>query len=350
MLDILFTGDCFVRSKDNGAPFTKGIIELMLNSANVCVNLETTVGIGGEKAPKAYNFQIPPQNLKYLKDSGVNITSVANNHSLDYGEKGFKQTINNLKNDFLIIGGANDNECIFKVNDIKYYISSYYGNGSVMSACDETTILNNIKKHRLSSDVVIVCMHWGEEYSAYPKPKQQQLARKLIDNGVDVIIGHHPHVPQGFELYKGKFIFYSLGNFNFNVEHPYHDKLTTTKYGYCVGLKYTSDNGLMYEIIPIHINRLWQPEIIEIEAEEIRFNKYFAEISKPLPKGVSNVFYYAHSAKHIFKNYYPSWRKQIKEQGVKQVIDMIKWHIHPSTYRYYFGVILSLFVKNPRFD
>lgn len=351
MYDLLFTGDCFVRSKDGNIPFTKEVVEMMQGSANVCVNLETTVGTGGVKAPKAYNFQIPPNSLNYLKEGGVNITSVANNHSLDYGEEGFKQTIENLKQEnFQIIGEVNNNVYTIKVNDVTYCISSYYGGGGVMPACSETAILNNIKKYRSTSGVMIVCLHWGEEYSAYPKPKQQQLARKLIENGVDVIIGHHPHVPQGVEIYKGKLIFYSLGNFNLFVNHPYAEKLTETKYGYCVGINFSLDHGLQYEIIPIYINELWQPELIESEAEKNKFNKYLTEISNPLPKGVSNSFYYSHSAKHIFKNYYPSWRKQIKEQGAKRLFDMIKWHIHPATLVYYWGVVMSIFVKNPKLD
>lgn len=349
MYDILFTGDCFVRTFGGGNPFTEGIANLMRNSKNVCVNLETTVGVGGAKIPKAYNFQVPPQNLQYLKDCGVNITSVANNHSLDYGEEGFSQTLENLKkNDFHVIGSAEDNVCIVKANDVSYCISSYFGYGGSMSACNESTILNNIKKYRSSTDIVIVCLHWGEEYSAYPKPKQQQLARKLIDNGVDVVIGHHPHVPQGIEEYKGKYILYSLGNFNFNVEHPYHDKKTETKYGYCVGLYHTKDKGLQYDIIPIHINKQWQPEIIEEKSVQDSLVKYLEEISTPLPREINPVYYYSHSAIHIFKNYYPSWHKQIKEQGKKVVLDMIKWHIHPTTFVYYIGVLMSAFVKKTK--
>lgn len=349
MYDILFTGDCFVHSLDGGNPFTEGIRNLMRKSKNVCINLETTVGVGGAKIPKAYNFQVPPYNLQYLKDCGVNITSVANNHSLDYGEQGFHQTKENLrKNEFHVIGGSEDNVCVVKAKEITYCISSFFGYGGAMSACDESTILNNIQKYRSSCDVVIVCLHWGEEYSAFPKPKQQQLARKLIDNGVDVIIGHHPHVPQGMEIYKGKLIFYSLGNFNFNVEHPYHDKKTETKYGYCVGIYHSEYKGLQYDIIPIHINKQWKPEIVEDKSTKDSINKYLDEISKPLQKGINALYYYSHSAIHIFKNYYPSWHKQIKEQGNKVVIDMIKWHIHPTTFVYYAGILMSVFVNKTR--
>lgn len=348
--DILFTGDCFVQSKDNRTPFLKGITGLMLESSNVCVNLETTVGVGGTKVPKAVNFQISPDNLNYLKDNGSIIASVANNHSMDYGEEGFLKTLENLNNNGLSIIGATDNNVkLFKLGGVSYCVSSYYGGGGVISACKENNILDNILKYRSTSDIIIVCLHWGEEYSAYPKPKQQLLARKLIDNGVDVIIGHHPHVPQGMEEYNGKPIFYSLGNFNFNVQHPYHDKLITTKYGYCVGISHDANGKMKYDIIPIHINENWQPEIIT-EANEIeRFINYFSSISKPLSKGVSSIFYYSHSSIHIFRNYYPSWKKQIREQGLKQVIDMARWHIKPSTFAYYAGLLLYPFTKHKVF-
>ena len=350
MCDLLFTGDCFVQTRDGSAPFARSMKEIMNDASNVCVNLETTVGSGGTKIPKAYNFQVPPKNLIYLKDYGVTITSVANNHSLDYGVEGFHKTIENLRNnDFNIIGSKDTNVCIIHSNDISYCISSYYGYGGAIPACNEDTILANIKQYRQTSDVIIVCVHWGEEYSAFPKPKQQRLARKLIDNGVDVIIGHHPHVPQGVEIYKEKPIFYSLGNFNFNVEHPYHNKLSTTKIGYCVQLSFSRVEGLKYDIVPICINELWQPKLMTSDAENKRFNDYLLAISKPLLNGVTNIFYYSHSSIHIFRNYYPSWRKQIKEQGFNRVVDMIKWHLHPSTFIYYAGAIMSLFVRNPKY-
>lgn len=144
MYDILFTGDCFIRASNGNNPFTEGVMNIMHNSKNVCINLETTVGVGA-KIPKAYNFQVTPQNLQYLKDCGVNRTSVANNHSLDYGEQGFRQTLENLKkNDFHVIGSVNDNVCVVKANDVTYCISSYFGYGGTMSACSESTILNNL--------------------------------------------------------------------------------------------------------------------------------------------------------------------------------------------------------------
>ena len=192
-------------------------------------------------------------------------------------------------------------------------------------------------------------MHWGEEYVSYPSPEQQQMAHAFVDAGANAVIGHHPHVMQGYEEYHGGYIFYSLGNFNFFVDHPYAKKLIETTKAYCVGFDINDVGNLQYQIIPININNNWKPEVITNENEITRFKNYLELISKPLEKGITSRFYLTEVAPHYFKNHLPSWGKRIRIYGRKHFWEMIKWLIHPVTYRYYIGIILSVFHKTIKY-
>ena len=209
MRTLLFTGDTFlsVNSLRIGKvilPFMPTIVEMFTNSKHVCINLETTVGTGGTKVPKAYNFQTPPNALKWLTDNNVFICSLANNHSLDYGEMGLKQTIEYLKGEGISFIGTeecNQKDIIVGGNTIR--ICSYFGNQQGIAGINKQKIVDDLIRHKGEVDYVFVCLHWGEEYVAYPSPEQQQMAHDFIDAGAKAVIGHHPHVMQGYEVYHG---------------------------------------------------------------------------------------------------------------------------------------------------
>lgn len=348
MIDILFTGDTFLCSKNGEPPFNESIQDLFTIARHACVNLETTIGLGGVKIAKAYNFQTPPEALQYLVENNVEICSLANNHSLDFGEEGLQQTIERLKNNGInIIGIEGDNEKDLIVNGRTIRICSYFGNQKGLAELNSKTIIKDIKRNKGIVDFLIVCLHWGEEYVAYPSPEQQRMSHLFIDAGADVIIGHHPHVPQGYERYKNGYIYYSLGNFNFFVDHPYAKKLIETARAYCVSLNV--EERIECEIIPIQINDNWQPSVIEDQKEKERFFKYMTAINEPLKKGISNTFYLKEVAPHYFHNHIPSWKKRVKSFGFSHFVEMIKWLLHPITYKYYVGLFISLFYKTQRY-
>lgn len=111
MNNILFTGDTFLRNRDGEFCFDSTVINLFKNHDNVCINLETTVGEGGTKVPKAYNFQTSPNALLCAKSAGVTVASVGNNHSMDYGLEGFQNTLKNLHENNIPVIGASDENC-----------------------------------------------------------------------------------------------------------------------------------------------------------------------------------------------------------------------------------------------
>jgi poly-gamma-glutamate synthesis protein (capsule biosynthesis protein) len=162
----------------------------------------------------------------------------------DQGENGIIETRNNLTSLSFDFAGCNDGNvgaCSFKELRIKNYELGIAGFSLVYKIPDETEMTSIVTDLASTSDIVIVQMHWGVEYEHKFNPTQQRLAHELIDAGADMIIGHHPHVVQGMEVYKNKPIFYSLGNFIFD--------------------QYFSPNT--QEELAVKIN--WQPAKMEIE-------------------------------------------------------------------------------------
>lgn len=342
MFDLLFTGDTFLMTKDNSSPFKDEILSLFESSKYCCLNLETTVGCGNNKVAKAYTFQVPPESLSFINDNCV--LSVANNHSLDYNITGFSETIDNLeRRNINYIGAEKNNVFICEIGNEKCCISSYYGNSDCIAKLNVERIVSEVKEHKKYFKYIFVCLHWGEEYSTFPRPSQQETAHRIIDAGANVVIGHHPHVPQGYERYKDGLIFYSLGNFNFNVAHPYHNRLDTTKIAYCVSIN--MDNQIQYKIIPIHIDDCYRPELFKDPQSTKRFCLYLDSISNPLRGKIGWLYYYANVSNHFFYNHMPSWKKRIKKYGNSERKKMIKWLFSIATIPYCVGLLLSPFYK-----
>lgn len=186
-------------------------------------------------------------SIKGLKYAGFNLFSLANNHILDYYEEGLYDTMEILKEHGIAFSGAGKNieeakkPAILEKKGYKIGLLSYTdmaevtykGNPPLMFIAGENkagvakrpikfddSIKSDIENLRKEVDILMVSLHWGNEESFEIWDSQVEFAHNLIDNGVDVILGHHPHQFQGIELYKGKPIFYSLGNFIFDQNDP----------------------------------------------------------------------------------------------------------------------------------
>lgn len=221
-----------VKQKGPDYPFLHIKSELASSDLNV-VNLETSITTGGSKQNKQYTFRSDPQALTGLKNAGFQLVSLANNHSLDFGQVGFTDTIANLKqyNIDYVGGGLNKEEAYSaKSYDIKGKTVKILAFSRVLpdyswvatdikpglaNGYDIELIENIIQKEKADADLLFVFIHWGVEKNRTPEPFQREWAQKMIASGADGVIGSHPHVLQGFEYYKGKPIAYSLGNFLF---------------------------------------------------------------------------------------------------------------------------------------
>ena len=168
---------------------------------------------------------------RVLGDLGVNIVSLANNHIGDYGRKGLEDTISVLEEHGIAWVGAGwspdeasrplivekDNRLIGILALAQPEISAAKNGKWGAGVLDDDVAIRKIKALSEEVDFTIACLHFGVEFFEYPTPHQVRLSRSLIDAGALLVIGHHPHVPQGYEYYKNGFIAYSLGNFIFDM-------------------------------------------------------------------------------------------------------------------------------------
>ena len=175
------------------------------------VNLEGPLSRGGIRADKKYAFRGDPDYVNILSLSSVEAANIANNHTLDYGKDAYEDT-----KKYLSEGGVTPFGCdTIAIVDIKGIKVGLIGTSALSSAdrVNYPKMFEQLKGEK--PDLIIASFHWGVEKSVSPNADQITLAHNAIDNGADLVIGHHPHVLQGIEKYKGKYIVYSLGNFCF---------------------------------------------------------------------------------------------------------------------------------------
>lgn len=205
-------------------------------SADIVVgNLESPISTRGTAVEnKTFTLRAAPIAARALKSAGFRVVSLANNHSLDFGPIALQDTLAALdENGILASGAGMDLEdarapAILKIKGETFAFLSYsltfplefYASagrpGTAPGYADY--VRADIRKAKRSADFVVVSFHWGAELLTAAKDYQVKLGRQAIDWGADLVLGHHPHVLQEIELYKGRLIVYSLGNFVFGSE------------------------------------------------------------------------------------------------------------------------------------
>lgn len=203
---------------------------------------------------KAYNFQFATNTPKKLKEVGVNMVNIANNHSYDCFKSGFEATKRYLQESDIAFMGDDSLESSFIVKEIDGKRVAFVGIDETVQIVPLSGFYSLVKRLDAENDLVIVNIHWGKEYELQNDINQQSTAHKLIDSGVDVIFGHHPHVVQNLEVYKDKTIFYSLGNFVFD------QNFGDTTIGLGVGAKF-KENKTEFELFPFNI-KVFAPDLM----------------------------------------------------------------------------------------
>lgn len=202
-MDYVFRG----LKDDNGNFFTDADI--------VHANLEGPIFNEGRKGGTSMIFSFNEDIAPLLRNNGFDIVSIANNHARDMGWEGRGTTMNALTRSGVGWCGHPtdaDYDSVYygEKNNNKYAFVCFHDVTSKLNYDDAAALISEVKSN---VDYVIVSIHWGYEYTHTPNVKRQKVpGRMFIDAGADVILGHHPHVVQPFEIYNGKFIFYSLGN------------------------------------------------------------------------------------------------------------------------------------------
>jgi poly-gamma-glutamate synthesis protein (capsule biosynthesis protein) len=237
-------------------------------------NLEGAVtDLGAHYQPEqVYDFAFAPKLISQLHDYNFTYFNIANNHLSDQGARGIIETENNLsESDFLFAGCADDEigDCSATTTLINGIRIGLAGFSMVYKEPDIERMAAIISNLAVLSDAVIVNMHWGVEYEHQFSRRQQEIARKLVDSGADIIIGHHPHVVQGMEIYKNKPIFYSLGNFIFD---QYFSPDTQEELGVKIIRR---KNETAIELIPL-LSTGSRLQIMDPEKKEAFLNRFAA--------------------------------------------------------------------------
>lgn len=213
------------------------LIAKMKSADILFVNSECSISTRGKKQSKAYTFRADPANISVYQDLGVDAVSLANNHIYDYGAQGLLDTVAYLEKAGIACAGAGDNieaasqAAYFRVNGRTVAIvaagrtESWFNtpaasedSAGILDAYGSDNCVRAIRTAAAQSDYVIVYVHWGTEDSHHTSTEQLAEGERYIEAGADAVIGSHPHVLQGMNFYRGKFIAYSLGNFWFNLK------------------------------------------------------------------------------------------------------------------------------------
>ncbi|MEL7563962.1 MAG: CapA family protein [Dehalobacterium sp.] len=246
VVDIIFTGDVMLgrgveEEINKREDILKELNSIFINSDAAVINLEAPFTRETENIDKEIPLKAHPDSVSFLVDNNIRAVSLANNHIMDYGVKGLRETMDLLKSNNILYGGSGNNieeasRPIYLEIDgktIAIVCFSKYRKVDAPNATDTSPgqayydrdlVKRVIEEASSASDFVVASFHYGREYFIEPVKEQIDISHFAIDCGADFVVGHHPHVTEGIEEYKGKYIFYSLGNFIFDQEIPPRDR------------------------------------------------------------------------------------------------------------------------------
>lgn len=217
--DVMLSRNVHALMEKYGEEYPFAFMKPVLPLADVTVlNLEGPVTARNNQPNNRMAFHFDPSRPVMLKNLGVDLVDLANNHGYDQGPKGAADTGNNLKAAGLAFFGNVHSESAEHLAflEVRGKKIAFAGFQDVTRRIDLDAAVKTVKEAAAKSDYVMVSAHWGAEYVHAPNARQRGMARAFIDAGADAVVSHHPHVVQTVELYGGKPIFYSLGNFVFD--------------------------------------------------------------------------------------------------------------------------------------
>lgn len=263
--------DAFYQMKNDPGYFFQNVKDIFTADDLTVTNMEGTLTTSNDRQQKTFAFKGDPSYTEILTRGGVEATNLANNHSHDYGDQSYEDTIQYLEAAGITTFGY-DRTAVMDVKGIKVGLIGIYelkdGLGRQQQVIDT---IQEVKDQ--GAQVIIVSFHWGTEKSNIPDDIQKTLAHLAVDQGDDLVVGHHPHVLQGIEKYQGKNIVYSLGNFCFGGNKNPSDKDTMI-----FQQTFTVENGELVEddvtnIIPCSLSsesgyNNYQPMVLEGSEKE----------------------------------------------------------------------------------
>ena len=278
---ILFVGDIMLsraigsimeKKQDWTYPFLQ--VQEVLSSADLTFgNLEGPISDKGANIGSIYSFRANPKSVEGLSFAGFDVVSIANNHMWDYGRAAFLDTLSILSSKQIAYVGGGENylkahtPVIRDVRGTKVAFLAYTNllppflgridaAPSVAFHDSEQMTLDIIDAKKVA-DVVVVSFHFGEEYKTIHNAYQEKIAHTAVDAGASIVIGHHPHVIQDVEVYKGAYIAYSLGNFIFDQNFS----LDTSK-GMVVTITFKDKKIIDFATSTVQFNATFQPSFV----------------------------------------------------------------------------------------
>lgn len=201
--------------------FFRGVLPVFEKDDLTLVNLESTFTNSKCPVPKKYNYRGDPSYTAILKAGSVEMVNISNNHIYDYGIQGYMDTLTALQRAGILFCGE---------RNIAFYTAKGITVGCIGYTGWDWDVHKDLERDihyaREKAHIVVVSIHWGTDRANYPNSYQTRLGRFCIDKGADVVVGHHPHVIQGIEKYKDRYIVYSLGNFCYGGSKNPSDKDT----------------------------------------------------------------------------------------------------------------------------
>lgn len=262
--DIMLAGSARRTLEHRGYSFPFEATSAILKGSHIAVgNLEAPItSRGSEFTGKRFRFRSPPEAAQALRNAGFSVLTLANNHILDYGPTGLQDTLDHLEKNSIRHSGVGKDladaakpafvetaggRVAFLSYSLTYPSEFFAGKERYGTAPGHSSrIGNDIRKAARQADYVVVSFHWGRELESTPRPYQVNSARRAIDAGADIVLGHHPHVLQGIERYRNGLIFYSLGNFAFGSLSGKSDRSIIARISLNGGVKEA-------EIIPLNV-------------------------------------------------------------------------------------------------
>lgn len=295
--DISFTGDFKENVTHDLEIFSDEILNFLEKSDFVVGNLEGPITTSRVSFNNNIALKSPVKSANYLKKSNINVLNLANNHILDFGEIGLKETLIKLGKEKIAFFGADltfqntIKPTILNKNDISIALFgmakcdiSNINNAQLFSSNNLLALKKQVKNYKKEVDFIFINFHGGEEFTSYPSPVKRNFLKKIAAlEEVDCVIAHHSHTIQGYENHKNTPIFYSLGNFIFDI--PNHKYYEETKNGALLQFNFTK-NHFTFNFKPFVLNH---GKIIQ--TDEIEFNQKFEKLSD-------------------FSNYLKKWQKE----------------------------------------
>lgn len=358
---LFLAGDTrLTKSAENKTHVGVELQDRIQSSEFAVVNLEGPITTSSNPINKSGpNTKSVERTAELLASAGFNGVTLANNHTMDYGESGLGDTLDACsKHDLVAVGAGDSDAAALRPHSVSVGDTTL----SVFSVCEQefglagpdqpgTAWLQHQELEELlgaaadQSDVVILLAHGGIEYVPLPPPHLQQRYRELVDAGADLVVGHHPHVPQGWEQYGGAVIWYSLGNFLFK-----HKRRVKPHWGVSLDISFS---GATLETVEILATELAGGMVEEMrEDERTRHLGYLGRLADITADENTLIPHWQEQAVQVFRQRYTDWlprtvfpRMTRLVRKPRRVLDIPRWWEDPRDDTHL--LLLLNLIRNP---